>query len=293
MTSYQEKLEEFARGKRLLRLSRPLRDRADAMCDLCGSGRPRTLWGLKDEEGGRHYFVGQQCLQALAGQGVIRKRYGKENITIVYEEEMLLRGNGGPSSDESAYVANGNNGDGPGDGQCSAPVLVYVEAGINGCRALVAVPSADERILVWGLGDAHIHEGVWQRPGLGNNILAPTSRSQARSVSLCIQQAWSAVVQKLAEQPATAIAAGRQDYPDGLSWHGFWAELRSCGLRSKEVSQLLGGVTPRDCLQLNGALTLEHIFAFLQLPPAAELGSEGSPTLSDGRGQHPTPAETI
>ncbi len=49
---------EFAHGKRLLLLPRPVRDRADAFCDACGSSQPRTLCTLKDLESERYYFVG-------------------------------------------------------------------------------------------------------------------------------------------------------------------------------------------------------------------------------------------
>ena len=48
MATYEEKLTAFARGQKLLRLPRPLRNRADAFCDACGSTRPRTLCALKD-----------------------------------------------------------------------------------------------------------------------------------------------------------------------------------------------------------------------------------------------------
>ena len=43
MATYEEKLIAFARGKKLLRLPRPLRNRADAFCDACGSTRPSRL----------------------------------------------------------------------------------------------------------------------------------------------------------------------------------------------------------------------------------------------------------
>lgn len=48
--TYEQRLAEFAHDKRLLRLPRPVRDRADAFCDACGSSQPRTLHTLKDLE---------------------------------------------------------------------------------------------------------------------------------------------------------------------------------------------------------------------------------------------------
>ena len=78
MADYEKKLNEFARGKRLSRLMRPVRDRADASCDACGSTQPRMLYGLKgksaDEDSDRYYFVGDTCLKELVRRGAILKR---------------------------------------------------------------------------------------------------------------------------------------------------------------------------------------------------------------------------
>ena len=90
MASYEEKLTSFAQGKRLLRLPRPIRNRADAFCDACGSTLPRTLFALKDIESGR-YFAGINCLKELASQGTILRRFGKESGRAAYDGEMQLR----------------------------------------------------------------------------------------------------------------------------------------------------------------------------------------------------------
>ena len=37
MPSYKDRINEFREGKPLIRLSHPVRDRADAICDACGS----------------------------------------------------------------------------------------------------------------------------------------------------------------------------------------------------------------------------------------------------------------
>ncbi len=91
MTTYEQKLTLFIQGKRLLRLPRPVRDRADACCDACGSTQPRTLYPLKELESERHYFVGDTCLKELAKLGAIPRRYGRESGQAAYETEMLLR----------------------------------------------------------------------------------------------------------------------------------------------------------------------------------------------------------
>ena len=63
MATYEQKLTLFLQGKRLLCVPRPVRDRADAFCDACGSTQPRTLYPLQELDSGRHYFVGDSYLK--------------------------------------------------------------------------------------------------------------------------------------------------------------------------------------------------------------------------------------
>ncbi len=91
MVTYEQRLSEFAHGKRLLRLPRPVRGRADANCDACGSNQPRTLYALKDLSRGRYHFVGDTCLTKLAKSGAVLKRYGRESGHKAYESEMAQR----------------------------------------------------------------------------------------------------------------------------------------------------------------------------------------------------------
>ena len=91
MDSYGTKLDQFADGKELVRLSKPLRDHAEASCDACGSTQPRTLFCLKNIGPVRYFFVGNNCLRELAKRGVVRKRFGKESTPVAYQEEMERR----------------------------------------------------------------------------------------------------------------------------------------------------------------------------------------------------------
>ncbi len=91
MLTYEQRLAEFAHGKRLLRLPRPARGRANAYCDACGSNQPRTLYALKDLSRGRYHFVGDTCLTRLAKSGAVLKRYGRESGQKAYESEMAQR----------------------------------------------------------------------------------------------------------------------------------------------------------------------------------------------------------
>ena len=106
MSKYQERLSEFAQAKKLIRLARPVRDRADACCDACGSLKPRTLHGLKDEQAERYYFVGQNCLLELVRLGAISKRFGRESGSTTFEAEMKTRSEG--QEDNGAFKLNKN-----------------------------------------------------------------------------------------------------------------------------------------------------------------------------------------
>jgi len=102
MLSYEQKLAEFIEGKSLIRLPRPIRDRADVGCDACGSNHPRTLYALKESESNRHYFVGNTCLKELVKLGVILRRFSKESGASVFEREMELRSTNGLDQRASA-----------------------------------------------------------------------------------------------------------------------------------------------------------------------------------------------
>ncbi len=91
MATYEQRLAAFVKGRQFTRLSRPIRDRADAVCDACGSTQARTLFALKDEESGRYSFVGDTCLREMTRLGVILRRFGKEAAREAYEREMVQR----------------------------------------------------------------------------------------------------------------------------------------------------------------------------------------------------------
>lgn len=92
MTTYDEQLAEFANEKKFQRLVRPLRGRADASCDACGSSQPRTLYGLKEFESRRFYFVGQNCLSSLTKLGSVTRGFCTDVAGVSFESEMESRG---------------------------------------------------------------------------------------------------------------------------------------------------------------------------------------------------------
>ncbi len=91
---YEAALDQFARGKRLARLAKYVRARSDDRCDACGSTLPRLLFGLKDAQTERCYFVGQNCLNWLLESGLIAHARFRQTSETAYEREMKLRRDG-------------------------------------------------------------------------------------------------------------------------------------------------------------------------------------------------------
>jgi len=88
---FEAKLAAFAEGKRLRRFRGMVRNPKDSTCDACGSALPNHLWGLRDVEAQRDYFVGSNCLAGLARMLVIERPIVRANITLAYERARLNR----------------------------------------------------------------------------------------------------------------------------------------------------------------------------------------------------------
>jgi hypothetical protein len=89
---YEERLVEFATGKRLRRFRGVLRAPGDTSCDACGSSMPNFLYGLRDLVESRDYFVGANCFQRLRQLGAFEQPYVRMSIATAY-----LRSRGAPA----------------------------------------------------------------------------------------------------------------------------------------------------------------------------------------------------
>ncbi len=110
-TYYEERLQEFAAGKRLGRLAKAVRDPEDGVCDACGSTLPRTLFGLRDTESDRHYFVGQNCLAWLLETGLVARARYRHSAEVAYRREMEMRRNGASASTDESLSSTHDQGD--------------------------------------------------------------------------------------------------------------------------------------------------------------------------------------
>lgn len=204
MLRYEEKIRRFARDKHFLRLSRPVRGRADGLCDACGSTRPRTLYGLSDVATGRHYFVGDSCLKELVKQGAILRRFGKESGKQAYEDEMKLRagtaddgsgpedGLGDGSGDVDGSVSKpfpfGSTGPAPTADTISSQVFMFEIQKHYHCFVVLICGGAGHA----GFGTACVakYEEAWSAGGVSGWVLENLKLERPDAPIRCLAQAW-------------------------------------------------------------------------------------------------------
>ena len=211
MVRYEEKITRFAQGKQFLRLSRPVRGRADALCDACGSTQPRNLYGLTDVETGRHYFVGDSCLKELMKEGYILRRFGKQSGKQAYEDEMHLRagplglasnselqGNGFDQTDDiaSETVPSGHGSLAPTNrGTISSQVLMVETREHYQCFVALICEGADHTAL--GTACVAKYEEEWRAGGASGLVLEKLKKERPDAPIICLSEAWQEAYSQL------------------------------------------------------------------------------------------------
>ena len=202
MASYEEKLIAFAQGKKLLRLPRPIRDRADAFCDACGSTLPRTLFALKDLESGRYYFAGVNCLKELGSQGVILRRFGKESGQAAYEAEMRLRSEETPEElnrqerlgaiqkDVSTVGPSGDPLTSALSGMETVQPAIFMIQYPDHYSAFVLINFDGGKSQKWDYAEESRWEERWCRAGVGSMVLEKVRDERSEAARVCIARAW-------------------------------------------------------------------------------------------------------
>jgi hypothetical protein len=222
MTTYQQKLVEFAQGKRLLRLPHPVRDRADAFCDACGSSQPRTLYALKDLGSEHYYFVGDICLKGLAKLGAILRRYGRESGQKVYESEMQFRvqelsqdkviSESGPtgtrtSAPERSHPAR-NGSLTSANGLCPFISLTFIIETQEQYRVFVFILSDKGTNSGWGYAQEARYDEVWARRDEGNLLLEKLKQERAGALGLCFARACEEAISQFKGPQLTQLTDG-------------------------------------------------------------------------------------
>ena len=212
MDTYEQKLAEFAQGKRLLRLARPIRDRADAFCDACGSTQPRTLYALADLDTERHYFVGDTCLKELAKRGAIL-RYGRRSGREAFENEMKLRaleygadreggatanGTAPPKPDEQKSSVANTRSNSANDAQLLFPVILVIETAEE-YQAYASAFLAEDGTYSWGHAREARYQEVWRQVGEGGLVLEKDRVDRPDALNQCLTNAWKEAISQPAE----------------------------------------------------------------------------------------------
>ncbi len=189
-TYYEERLRDFAEGKRLGRLAKAVRDPADGVCDACGSTLPRTLFGLRDTESDRHYFVGQNCLAWLLETGLVARARYRHSAEVAYRREMEIRRNGAGASTDEPSPGTGDQGDWP-ERRTDLPNLrrtFFIVETESHYEALVRLEDGGRRVSGrareprWGQG--------WARHDGGVVLLERVPRAKRNAVIICLLKAY-------------------------------------------------------------------------------------------------------
>ena len=220
MVRYEEKIARFAQDKKFLRLPRPVRGRADALCDACGSTQPRTLYGLTNVETQRHYFVGDSCLKELVKRGYILRRFGKQSGKQAYEAEMQLRtlplDNGGPRDDDIASESTAKSATSgpstldqtlptPSDPQSVSPVVLMVETA-EYFQAFVCLTCDGGKDIGCGTACVPKYEEAWRASGASGLVLEKCQKERTDAAILCLSRAWQKAHSQLMGTGATLSA---------------------------------------------------------------------------------------
>lgn len=224
MPRYEEKIARFAQGKEFLRLSRPVRGRADAVCDACGSTQPRTLYGLADVESGRHYFVGDSCLKELVKRGSILRRFGKQSGIQAYHDEMQLRANsvdqisgpvdgqGNTSGDIASKTVQSGSGPVPAGGDIiSSQVLMFETPEHYQC--FVALIHVGANHAAFGTACVAKYEERSRPSGVFGLVLENLKQQRPDAPVLCLAQAWQEAYSNLEGTGATGTPTLPGNFP--------------------------------------------------------------------------------
>ena len=207
---YEERLAEFAEGTRLRRFRGIVRNPKDPYCDACGSVLPSFLWGLRDMDADRDYFVGQSCLAAISRMHLIERPFVRASIKKAFER---ARGEG-TDDDEGEQVMDGL----PPNGHLEAIAVRRMDATASGKSVDLRVYENDELVTVfvrmesasgkhqaWGAASAARQPRLWRADGQ----LAPgTGDHDDATLAGCLRRAQRMAAQEL---QAAATTHGEAD----------------------------------------------------------------------------------
>jgi len=227
VSSYQERLEEFAWGRRFTRLNRPVKNREGAWCDACGSSQPQILYGLADDASGRHVFVGQRCLQALTEQDVISRKSTRAPIEQAYQEELARRREEGDGLDRGSDVGSQAVLPPP-----STPSQATAAPSPPAMAFIMVLQRGRWTETIQALLPEH---GVWLVVPLPERLpsSAPDGGLRGMANHAAAEQAGGGV-------DGSAVGDRRATMPSMRTWSAFWEAARTFGLTASQMVQATG-----------------------------------------------------
>jgi hypothetical protein len=242
--TYEDKLENFSRGRSFLKLRGGVTNSTGQLCEACGSGQPGTLFGIRELVTGLDHFVGYNCLRELIHRKVVlqsRVRETSEEAFARAQKSKESSGNGRlGQGQEKKLAGNGNalprrpnEGETPslpmlGEGTRHAltadlpviatPTLVVWETE-DAFRAAVQVLGQDGLASVWGAAEQPKWRQVLKAQPENGLLLTREERydraALARCVRLATQNAYLTLQSGLAESEdndsKAPAAAGAND----------------------------------------------------------------------------------
>jgi hypothetical protein len=154
--TYDDKLENFCRGKSFLKLRGGVPNSTGELCEACGSGQPGTLFGIRELVTGLDHFVGFSCLRELMRRKAVlqsRVRDTSEQAFARAQKSMESSGNGRfGQGQEEKLVGDGNAPPRePNEGEISS--LPMLDEGTRHALPLDLPVIATPTLVVWETED--------------------------------------------------------------------------------------------------------------------------------------------
>ena len=208
---YEERLEAFAQGKRLRRFRGMIRNPKDPSCDACGSVLPSFLWGLREMDSERDYFVGQSCLAAISRMHLIERPFVRAGIKEAFErargeatddESKGQAEVGAPTKDESPAVL-AQRLDSTADAR-ALDLRVYENDEL--VTVFIRMESASGKQQAWGAASAPRRRRLWRADG--EPTLNEVAERNDLTIAACLRRAQRMATDEL---EAAAVSHGADD----------------------------------------------------------------------------------
>jgi len=226
--TYQDKLDNFCRGRSFLKLRGGVPNSTGQLCEACGSGQPGTLFGIRELVTGLDHFVGYNCLRELMHRKAVLQSRVRETSEQAFARAQRVKessGNGRFGQGQEGKLAGNGNAvpHKPNEGETSSlpplgegtrhalpadlpviatPTLVVWETE-DTFRAAVQVLSQDGLAGVWGAAEQPKWREVLKVQPDSGFLLTREERydraALARCVRLATQNAYLTLQSHLAE----------------------------------------------------------------------------------------------